>query len=249
MAKKTSESAPTIESSPPTLRQELVRIQQTVKAPKGKYNAFGKFKYRSCEDIIEALKPLLGACTVVLDDELIMVGDRYYIKAKAVLAYGSETLSAHGYGREQKEKKGMDEAQITGSASSYARKYALNGLFLIDDGDEIDAKDGEEKPKITEPKKPIGTPAETEIIELRKKIGEIVKAKPELKERLTELSKQASKNKKTKPSELDIAELKTMIVAMTFNAQITADKLPADANDILGYMPEFDEKGEEIMQF
>lgn len=114
---------------------ELIKIQTELKAPKGKYNSFGKYKYRSCEDILEAVKPVLKKHEAVLtiSDEMVQVGDRVYVKATAKLKVGDDEYTVTAYAREPETKKGMDEAQITGTASSYARKYALNGLFLIDD--------------------------------------------------------------------------------------------------------------------
>jgi putative essential recombination function protein len=122
--------------------KKLTEIQSTLKAPKGNFNNFGKYKYRSCEDILEALKPLLAelSCVVTLSDEIVQIGERYYIKATATLldCESGETQSTTAFAREELEKKGMDSSQITGSASSYARKYALNGLFAIDDGVDAD---------------------------------------------------------------------------------------------------------------
>lgn len=121
---------------------KLGKIQAELKAPKGQYNSFGKYNYRSCEDILEAAKPLVksNACVLVLSDEITYLGDRYYIKATATLidAETGEQASNTAYAREEKEKKGMDGSQITGTASSYARKYALNGLFCIDDARDAD---------------------------------------------------------------------------------------------------------------
>lgn len=121
--------------------KNLLQIQSELKAPKGQYNSFGKYKYRSCEDILEAAKPICAKYGVVLtlSDELVNIGERYYIKATARLADdegGSAEVTA--YAREEETKKGMDGSQITGTASSYARKYALNGLFLIDDTRDAD---------------------------------------------------------------------------------------------------------------
>lgn len=114
----------------------LEKIQQELKAPKGQYNSFGKYHYRSCEDIVESVKPLLAkhGVQLTLTDDIVMVGDRIYVKATATL-YDEKGVSetATAFAREPEQKKGMDESQITGTASSYARKYALNGLFLIDD--------------------------------------------------------------------------------------------------------------------
>lgn len=113
----------------------LERIQQELKAPKGQYNSFGKYKYRSCEDIVEAVKPLLAknGCQLTLSDDMVEIGGRVYVKATATITDGKETEVVTAFAREPDQKKGMDESQITGTASSYARKYALNGLLLIDD--------------------------------------------------------------------------------------------------------------------
>lgn len=113
----------------------LSQIQTKLKAPKDLYNNFGKYSYRNCEGILEALKPILQECegTIILTDKIIEVGGRVYVEAKATLSIGENTWSSSASAREALDKKGMDEAQITGSASSYARKYALNGLFALDD--------------------------------------------------------------------------------------------------------------------
>jgi len=121
--------------------KELTEIQAQLKAPKNQFNAFGKYKYRSCEDILEALKPLLLAqkCHLTITDDIVHIGDRYYIRATAKLSNGTESIEVSAMAREAADKKGMDDSQITGSTSSYARKYALNGLFLIDDTRDADA--------------------------------------------------------------------------------------------------------------
>lgn len=121
--------------------KELLQIQSELKAPKGQFNAYGKYKYRSCEDILEAVKPILkkNNCTLLLSDSLIYVGERYYIKATATLVNAEgKTVSTEAYAREEETKKGMDASQITGASSSYARKYALNGLLCIDDNKDSD---------------------------------------------------------------------------------------------------------------
>ena len=131
---------------------KLEQVQQTLKAPKNQYNSFGKYHYRSCEDILEGLKePLIKVHAVVtISDEIISVGDRIYVKATARFTEGTDVVENTAYAREELEKKGMDASQITGAASSYARKYALNGLFLIDDNKDADALNkGEEKSKTT----------------------------------------------------------------------------------------------------
>jgi hypothetical protein len=119
-------------------------IQAELKAPKNQYNNFGKYNYRSCEDIVEAAKPLLAerGFHLNLSDEMVEVGGRVYVKATASVKDGEKVVDyAHGWARETETKKGMDEAQITGAASSYARKYALNGLFAIDDTKDADTQD------------------------------------------------------------------------------------------------------------
>lgn len=131
--------------------QELIEIQSELKAPKGQYNSFGKYYYRNAEDILEALKPLLKAkgCLVTISDELVNIGDRYYIKATATISNeAGKEIEVCGFAREEESKKGMDGSQVTGASSSYARKYALNGLFLIDDTKDDDSIK-------EEPKKPI----------------------------------------------------------------------------------------------
>ena len=121
-----------------TIGERLNKIQTSLKAPKGQFNDFGKYKYRSCEDILEAVKPLLDGARLVSNDELVLIGDRYYVKATVTLSHGQESIGATAYAREALTKKGMDESQITGTASSYARKYAANGLFCIDDTKDAD---------------------------------------------------------------------------------------------------------------
>lgn len=143
------------------ITQKLQEIQTELKAPKNQRNNFGNYNYRSCEDILEALKPLLEKTktALIITDEPIIVGDRFYIKATATLKdCESETeLKATAYAREPLSKKGADEAQVTGSTSSYARKYCLNGLFCIDDTKDADATNthGKEQSaaKITEAQK------------------------------------------------------------------------------------------------
>ena len=127
--------------------EKLLKIQGSLKAPKGQYNGFGKYKYRSCEDILEALKPLLveNEAVVTIKDSLVQIGDRYYVQATATLidVEAEEKVSATAYAREALSKKGMDESQVTGATSSYARKYALNGLFAIDDNKDMDYMQGQ----------------------------------------------------------------------------------------------------------
>lgn len=122
--------------------KELIIIQSGLKAPKNQRNSFGNYNYRSAEDIVEAVKPLLfeESCILTITDDLVLIGERYYVKATATLTNeNKESVSTTAYAREEETKKGMDGAQITGAASSYARKYALNGLFCIDDTKDPDA--------------------------------------------------------------------------------------------------------------
>ena len=120
---------------------ELVFIQSKLKAPKNQENKFGGYKYRSCEDILEAVKPLLAEvnCSLTISDDIMQVGDRIYVKATATLYTPTQTFVNTAFAREPLQKKGQDESQVTGAASSYARKYALNGLFCIDDTKDADA--------------------------------------------------------------------------------------------------------------
>lgn len=134
--------------------KKLLNIQTELKAPKGQTNKFGGYKYRSCEDILEAVKPICKKydTSLVLSDAVVNIGDRYYVQATAVL-YNIEkdeegrleTVGNSAYARESETKKGMDDSQITGTASSYARKYALNGLFNIDDTKDADTNEFREQ--------------------------------------------------------------------------------------------------------
>lgn len=119
----------------------LSTIQTTLKAPKNQYNKFGKYNYRSCEDILEALKPIIAdlKAALVLDDDLVLIGERYYIKATATLKFEDESISVSAFAREGEDQAGMAPSQLTGATSSYARKYALNGLFCIDDNKDADS--------------------------------------------------------------------------------------------------------------
>ena len=160
----------------------LLKIQEELKAPKGQYNSFGKYNYRSCEDILEAVKPLLQAhsCTLTLSDDIVQVGERYYVKATAtIVTDNGESVAVTAFARESLDKKGMDDSQITGTASSYARKYALNGLFLIDDTKDADTDENrtertqraaKAKPK-SEPKDPNKLTYREKVIILANEIG------------------------------------------------------------------------------
>ena len=140
--------------------EKLLYVQSMLKAPKSQYNAFGKYNYRNCEDILEAVKPLCKEvkALVYLTDEIFLVGDRYYVQANATFVdvESDRKLCATAYAREEETKKGMDGSQVTGASSSYARKYALNGLFDIDDTKDSDTTNthGKDEIKQDKPKAP-----------------------------------------------------------------------------------------------
>ena len=148
-----------------SLQESLIAIQSKLKAPKNQYNSFGKYKYRSAEDILEAVKPLLAEHNVVLNmsDRIELIGTRYYLVCTAKVIKGEEEIVSEGRAREDESKKGMDGAQVTGTSSSYARKYALNGLFCIDDTKDADtdeyAKQQAAKPAQKQAPKPAAQPA------------------------------------------------------------------------------------------
>ena len=131
-------------------KNDLAIIQAEVQAPKNKFNSFGKYAYRSAENIIEAVKPIINpkGYHLILTDEMVIIGERYYIKATATISNGEQSYSATSYAREPEEKKGMDSAQISGTTGSYSRKYALNGLFALDDHKDSDATSTETKPNV-----------------------------------------------------------------------------------------------------
>lgn len=160
--------------------RELIEIQKKLKAPKGQYNSFGKYKYRSLEDILEAVKPLLNQheCYLTLSDEMVMVGDRLYVRADAVLTNSDgNSIRVSAFAREEETKKGMDGAQVTGAASSYARKYALNGLFCIDDTKDADTDEytarTQEKTQKTEKPTTTENTTETKKRKEKKTLGDI----------------------------------------------------------------------------
>lgn len=152
--------------------EKLMNIQKELKAPKGQYNSFGKYKYRSCEDILESVKPLLEKykVTIILTDKLEQIGERYYIRAMAILidTESDNSIENTAYAREEETKKGMDGSQTTGTSSSYARKYALNGLLLIDDTKDADtdefAKENNKGKTKEEPKEKKITPGQLKVL-------------------------------------------------------------------------------------
>ena len=133
--------------------KKLIEVQTKLKAPKNQYNSFGKYSYRNCEDILEALKPILNQVKAVVNisDEVVLIGERYYIKATVKFIDGEtgDVIEASAMAREEESKKGMDSSQLTGSTSSYARKYALNGLFAIDDTKDSDTTNTHGKDNVT----------------------------------------------------------------------------------------------------
>jgi len=158
---------------------DLHKIQQELKAPKNQYNNFGKYKYRSCEDILEAVKKVLPESVyLTVQDDIVEIGGRVYVKAIATLSDGKNAVSAQAFAREPDDKKGMDVSQVTGTASSYARKYALNGLFCIDDTRDADSEAPQKasNQKEFEDKKPAKPSAEeqkkNEIVSICKRIKE-----------------------------------------------------------------------------
>lgn len=181
--------------------EKALAIQQELKAPKNLKNTFGGYNYRSCESILKAVKPLLKKHKVLLNitDDILFAGDRYFVKAVAVLIDTEgdcSSISSVGLAREQAEKKGMDAAQITGAASSYARKYALNGLFAIDDGKDSDADEYSKQEYID-------------------KLIETAKLNKVTSSELTVISK----NKfKYGPSNLTVPQIKELIEDLTDNA-------------------------------
>ena len=157
------------------IQKELARIQQELNAPKSRRNDFGKYNYRSTEDILSAVKPLLGECSVLLSDGLVELSTGVYVEAIASLLLDDATISANGYAKEADKQGGMAPAQITGSSSSYARKYALNGLFAIDDTADDDATNthgkGATPSKPNKPSSKITLEQNIEIIDLAEKAG------------------------------------------------------------------------------
>jgi hypothetical protein len=156
MAEKHEEVKKEEEKKFKNLVEKLNYIQTNLKAPKNQYNEFGGYRYRSLEDITDALKPLLVETGTILlmSDDIKQIGTRFYIESTVTLSDGAESISVKAYAREAEEKKKMDDSQLTGAASSYARKYALNGLFAIDDTKDADSlnKGNEEEEKKQKPK-------------------------------------------------------------------------------------------------
>lgn len=160
-----------------SITEKLSILQKELVVPKNRRNNFGNYNYRSCEDIVEAVKRIMPAgCYLTISDEIVMIGERFYVKARAAFVYKEMQIASEAYARESLEKKGMDAAQLTGSCSSYARKYALCGLFAIDDSEDTDCVVDREQQSST--KKSSETISNTAAIEIS---GLIAKTKSDVK--------------------------------------------------------------------
>lgn len=183
--------------------EKLLNIQSELKAPKNQTNNFGRYNYRSCEDILEAVKPILKKekCVVIVNDEIEQVDNRFYVKATVSLVdvESGEIIASSAYAREEENKKGMDSSQVTGASSSYARKYALNGLFAIDD-----TKDGD----VTNSGEENESSASQQSL-IKQQIGEILKVKGIGFDKLTEVIK--TKFKKQKFDDLTAREQQRLL--------------------------------------
>lgn len=144
--------------------QKLAQIQKELNAPKNQHNSFGNYNYRSCEDILEGVKPLLGDLFLSISDEIVQIGDRFYVRATATITDGETSHSTSAMARESLTKKGMDDAQVTGATSSYARKYCLNGLFGIDDAKDADTDEHNKQTGAQDKKISSNKPSSTQIL-------------------------------------------------------------------------------------
>ncbi|QQU64003.1 ERF family protein [Serratia ureilytica] len=144
--------------------QKLAAIQRELNAPKNQRNSFGNYNYRSCEDILEGVKPLLGDLFLSISDEIVQIGDRFYVKATATITDGEHSHSASAMAREAITKKGMDDAQVTGATSSYARKYCLNGLFGIDDAKDADTDEHRKQENAAKPESQKQKPTPQQVL-------------------------------------------------------------------------------------
>ncbi|MDU4017921.1 MAG: ERF family protein [Finegoldia magna] len=183
--------------------EKLLNIQSELKAPKNQTNNFGRYNYRSCEDILEAVKPILNKekCVVIVNDEIEQVDNRFYVKATVSLVdvESGEIIASSAYAREEENKKGMDSSQVTGASSSYARKYALNGLFAIDDTKDSDVTNSGEKNESSASQQSL----------IKQQIGEILKVKGIGFDKLTEVIK--TKFKKQKFDDLTAREQQKLL--------------------------------------
>jgi hypothetical protein len=198
--------------------KKLVTIQSKLKAPKGQYNSFGKYNYRSCEDILENARPLANenSCVIVLNDDIKEVAGRYYVEATATLfdADSGEEISAKAMAREPENKKGNDESQITGASSSYARKYALSALFALDDTKDADTMDNRETVK-----KQLSKPATDEKHKL--------------------LTNVFNKMKSLKATNADIIHIMEDKFNKTSSKDLTLDEVKDLEKNLAGYLSEY----------
>ena len=187
------------------LLQKLLKVQSELKAPKNQYNEFGGFSYRSCEDILSAAKPLCvqEGLLLYISDDVVLIGDRYYVKATATVTDGEDSFFVAAFARETESRPKMDAAQLTGSASSYARKYALNGLFCLDDAKDADAMKPEEEKPATKQKAQQKT---LTIKDYLKTVAEKAKQQHLTNDEIREIMR--SRYKKEEPSKLTLAEAK-----------------------------------------
>lgn len=210
------------------LAVQLHILQKSLSVPKTRINKFAGYNYRNCEDILEAVKEMLpNGCFVSVSDEIVMIGDRFYVKATACFSDGESEIKSYALAREPLEKKGSDSMQITGAASSYARKYALNGLFSIDDSVDADSHDNREEPKKTSTPSP---------------------AKPSFaKPAPAAQPKQEAKQKEIEPSKLSESELQNFANALIMQhgeddklsaAEMWAKLTPGDKTAVWGKTPE-----------
>ncbi len=198
-----------------TIYEKLTEIQNKLNVPKNQYNSFGNYNYRSAEDIQEAVKPHLKehGLSLVLYDELVMVGERYYIRSVARLEDGKDKIEVPSYAREEENKKGMDGSQITGASSSYARKYALGGMFLIDDSKDADATNNGKDQKKPPAKKPEPVPAEKLVCDNKDCAKKITQAEYDYSVKkykrpfCRDCQKKIEEVKKPKKEEIDINDL------------------------------------------
>lgn len=233
------------------LIKKVCEIQTGLKAPKNQYNSFGEYRYRSCEDILEAVKPMLKDRDLVLtiSDDVVQVGERYYVKATATITDGVNSISNSAFAREMLEKKKMDDSQITGATSSYARKYALNGLFCIDDTKDADALPPDEKlpPKdkgVEDLKNEIKSDKAKATKELNKKVAEYNKSDDGLEMRYKNMYKMITAMKQInqyKEEELmkkitallnDLHEAKKQVAYDTLNKLVNEKMLKEEPDGI-----------------
>lgn len=222
------------------MNKQLLEIQNRLKAPKSQYNSFGKYSYRSCEDILEAVKPLLieQKAQLTLSDEVVAVANRIYIKATATFTTEEETIVSTAFAREPEVKKGMDESQITGTASSYARKYALNGLFLIDDEKDADYLKGKDKDNTeTQATNETKQKVINTLLATKKADGSFVFTAEE-KKNFSKWQSQHTPDEAVKFLEQKIAERK----GDAFPEDIPYDEKPLSAEEVAGANASFDVK-------